>query len=71
MLPLVSASLTVARAMRGWTIPEVAEMAGVEVDDVFDAENFLEDVDPFTVELIAATLHVNLMKLNPDWPYDM
>lgn len=63
MLPLVSASLTMARALRGLTIPEVAEMAGVDIDVVFDAENFLQYVDPFTVELIAPVLDVDLGKL--------
>lgn len=63
MLPLISASLTMARALRGLTIPEVAEMAGVDIDVVFDAENFLEEVDPFTVELIASVLDVDLGKL--------
>lgn len=38
MLPLVSASLTMARALRGLTIPEVVEMEGVDTDLVFDTE---------------------------------
>ena len=63
MLPIVSASLTMARVLRGLTIPEVAAMAGVEIDDVFDAENFLEDVKPVIVQLIAMTLDVDLSKL--------
>ena len=63
MLPLVSASLTMARALRGLTMPEVAEMAGVEIDDVFDAENFLEDAKPVIVQLIAMVLNVDLSKL--------
>ncbi|WP_029421774.1 helix-turn-helix domain-containing protein [Alicyclobacillus macrosporangiidus] len=60
MPPLVSAALTIARAMRGLTIPEVAVMAGVTPDDVFDAENFLEDVHPAIVAIIAKTLGVDL-----------
>ncbi|SFU95116.1 hypothetical protein SAMN05421543_11528 [Alicyclobacillus macrosporangiidus] len=60
MLPLVSAALTIARAMRGLTIPEVAIMAGVTPDDVFDAENFLEDVHPATVQIIAGALGIDL-----------
>lgn len=52
-----------ARVSRGLTIPEVAVMAGVELDDVFDAENFLEDVKPVVVQLIAMALDVDLSKL--------
>jgi transcriptional regulator with XRE-family HTH domain len=64
MLPLVSAVLTIARAMRGLTIPEVAVMAGVTPDDVFDAENFLQDVHPATVQIIARALGIDLRWLD-------
>ncbi|WP_281245599.1 hypothetical protein [Alicyclobacillus macrosporangiidus] len=35
-------------------------MAGVTPDDVFDAENFLEDVHPATVQIIAGALGIDL-----------
>lgn len=62
-LPIVSAGLTVARAVRGLTITETATLAGVTPDDVFDAGDFLDDVDYFTVIKLANVLGVNLDKL--------
>ena len=64
MLPITSATLTVARAIRGLTIPEAARLAGVEEDDVFAAENLLEVADPVCVQLIAIALGVDLTALN-------
>lgn len=63
MLPNVSVGLTMARVVRRLSIPEVAIMAGVSMDDVFDAENFLDEVDPISVQLIALALNVDLTKL--------
>lgn len=60
MLPPVSAVLTFARCMRGLTIPEVADLAGVLPDHVFDAENFLEDAPAPAVWSIAHALRVDL-----------
>jgi len=60
MLPIVSAALTVARCIKGLEIPDVAVLAGVEVDHVFDAENFLEDAPIMAVWMIAEALGVNL-----------
>lgn len=64
MLPIVSATLTIARAMRGLTHQEVADLAGVYLFDVFDAETFLEEADPVSVVLIAMALDVDLTKLS-------
>ncbi|MCL6444810.1 MAG: hypothetical protein K6T83_15375 [Alicyclobacillus sp.] len=63
MLPIVSAALTIARAMQGLTILEVAELAGLEPDDVFGAENFLENVHPVKVCRIAEVLNVDLSRV--------
>ena len=38
-------------------------MAGIEIDDVFDAENFLEDAPSVSVQLIAMVLNVDLSRL--------
>ncbi|MCL6453736.1 MAG: hypothetical protein K6T78_08970 [Alicyclobacillus sp.] len=65
MLNVVSAALTIARCMNGLTIPEVAKLAGVSPDDVFDAENFLEDAPMVGVWRIANVLGVDL-----DWIQD-
>ncbi len=64
MIPMVSAVLMMGRLRKMWTIPELAQKAGVEIDDVFNAENFLEDVDPASLELIAMALELNL---GPVW----
>ena len=64
VLPIISAALTVARALRGLTIPEAAGLSGVGEDDVFAAENSLEDADPVCVQLIAIALGVDLTALN-------
>lgn len=63
-LPLVSVALTVARALKGLTIPEAATIAGVRQDEVFEAENFLEEANPIAVQLIALRLGVDLEKLD-------
>lgn len=63
VLPIVSAALTIARAMQGLTIPEVAVLAGVDPHDVFNAENFIEDVQPTNVYRIAAVLNVDLSRV--------
>lgn len=63
MLPIVSATLTAARAMNRLTIPELARMSGLSEDDVFTVENCLEDADVASVQLIAMALAVDLTKL--------
>lgn len=63
MIPIVSATLTVARAIRGLSMKDVAAMAGVEINDVFQTENFLEKADLVSIQLIAIALDVDLTKL--------
>ena len=64
MLPMVSGALTMARVLQGLPIPQVAVIAGVDPAEVFDAENFLEDVHPITVQLTAVALGVDLSVLS-------
>ncbi len=64
MLPIVSATLTVARCIRGFTIPGVAQMVGVEIDEVFDAETFLTDASPLAVTRISDFFQENLTLLS-------
>jgi hypothetical protein len=45
MLPVLSGALTVARAIRGLMIEEVAEMTFLSPQDVFNVENNLEDAE--------------------------
>lgn len=59
----VSANLALARVERGLSMPKLAVMAGVLVDDVFNAENFLEDVNTVDLRLIVKALGVDVVKL--------
>lgn len=49
MIPVVSTALSAARAIRGLSMTEVASRTGVQIDDVFKAENFLDAADTVSV----------------------
>lgn len=54
---------TVERALRSMTMLEVADLAGVEEEDVYDVENRLEDVRPSLVLQIAGALGMDLARI--------
>ncbi|MDQ0188251.1 helix-turn-helix transcriptional regulator [Alicyclobacillus cycloheptanicus] len=63
MLPLVSMVLTLRRAENGLSMRDVAEMAGVEPKDVFEAENYIHDASVSAVWKIAEALNVDVDKI--------
>lgn len=67
MLHVVSAVLAIARSINGLTIPELAYLVGVTEDDVFNAENFLNDAPMLTVWRIADFLGVNLDQIQEEY----
>lgn len=69
MLHVVSAVLTIARNMKGLTIAELAELVGVTEDDVFYAENFLDDAPMVTVWRIADFLGVDLDAIQEEYEF--
>jgi len=64
MIPMISMKLTMALVAKRLSMSEVSVLAGVGIDDVFDAENFLGDAEPFAVQLIAVALDVTYRSIS-------